>query len=62
MQPNVRIWIFDLFVLVSSIAAQNPPQVPEFEVKEHYTKYEYRIPMRDGVHLFTSIYDRPHAL
>jgi uncharacterized protein len=29
---------------------------PEFEVKAHYTKYEYRIPMRDGVHLFTSIY------
>src|SRR5262250_1637792 len=20
---------------------------------EHYTKYEYRIPMRDGIHLFT---------
>jgi uncharacterized protein len=29
---------------------------PEFEVKAHYTKYEYRIPTRDGVHLFTSIY------
>lgn len=25
-------------------------------VREHYTKREYRIPMRDGVHLFTSIY------
>src|SRR5580658_6942363 len=32
----------------------DPP--PEFSIKEHYTKYEYRIPMRDGVHLFTSIY------
>jgi hypothetical protein len=31
-----------------------PPE--EFNVKEHYTKYEYRIPMRDGVHLFTSVY------
>ena len=28
----------------------------EFNVREHYTKYEYRIPMRDGVHLFTSVY------
>jgi hypothetical protein len=28
----------------------------EFSVREHYTKYEYRIPMRDGVHLFTSVY------
>jgi uncharacterized protein len=25
-------------------------------VKAHYTKYEYRIPMRDGKHLFTSVY------
>jgi uncharacterized protein len=25
-------------------------------VKAHYTKFEYRIPMRDGVHLFTSVY------
>jgi len=25
-------------------------------VKEHYTKYEYKIPMRDGVKLFTSVY------
>jgi uncharacterized protein len=29
---------------------------PEFNVKEHYTKYEFRIPMRDGKQLFTSIY------
>ena len=25
-------------------------------VKAHYTKYEFRIQMRDGVHLFTSVY------
>ena len=35
---------------------QNRPEAPEFDVKEHYTKYEFRIPMRDGVHLFTSVY------
>jgi uncharacterized protein len=29
---------------------------PEFNVKEHYTKYEFRIPMRDGKQLFTSVY------
>ena len=28
----------------------------EFNVREHYTKFEFRIPMRDGVHLFTSVY------
>jgi len=26
------------------------------EVRERYTKYEYRIPMRDGVKLFTAVY------
>ena len=44
--------------------AQARPETPEFDVKEHYTKYEYRIPMRDGVHLFTSVYvpkDASHA-
>ena len=28
---------------------------PEF-VRSHYTKYEFRIPMRDGVRLFTAVY------
>ena len=28
----------------------------KFDVKAEYTKYEYRIPMRDGVHLFTAVY------
>jgi putative CocE/NonD family hydrolase len=26
------------------------------EVKAHYTKYEYRVPMRDGARLFTAVY------
>src|SRR5438874_536350 len=26
-----------------------------YNAREHYTKYEYRIPMRDGVKLFTSV-------
>lgn len=32
-----------------------PAQGLEY-VKAHYTKYEYRIPMRDGVRLFTAVY------
>jgi len=50
--------------LAANPAAQAKPDAPEFDVKEHYTKYEYRIPMRDGVHLFTSVYepkDMSHA-
>jgi putative CocE/NonD family hydrolase len=46
-----------LLNLISSAAAQSRADAPpEFSIKEHYTKYEYPIPMRDGVHLFTSIY------
>ena len=51
----VSLIIFGL-ILTVSLAAQNKPEAPEFSVKEHYTKYEYRIPMRDGVHLFTAVY------
>src|ERR1700688_4875423 len=42
--------------LTAILAAQSKPDAPEYDVKEHYTKYEYRIAMRDGVHLFTSVY------
>src|ERR1700753_1813510 len=43
--------------LLPYAAAQEKPAAPEEDyVKAHYTKYEYRIPMRDGVHLFTSVY------
>jgi len=28
----------------------------DLDVRDHYTKFEYRIQMRDGVHLFTSVY------
>ncbi len=42
--------------LAVNLSAQNKPEAPEYDIKEHYTKYEYRIPMRDGVHLFTAVY------
>ncbi|MDQ2947697.1 MAG: CocE/NonD family hydrolase [Acidobacteriota bacterium] len=32
------------------------PKPPEYDIKAHYTKYEYPIPMRDGKKLFTSVY------
>lgn len=53
-----RSWLSSLvfFVLITPLFAQNQPDAPEFDVKAHYTKYEYRIPMRDGVQLFTSVY------
>jgi putative CocE/NonD family hydrolase len=50
----VRITTFvGLLVLLGgfSLTAQET-----YDVKAHYTKAEYRIPMRDGVKLFTSVY------
>ena len=28
----------------------------EYSIKENYTKYEYRMPMRDGKNLFAAVY------
>ena len=43
--------------LVMTVAGQDKPApAPEDLVKAHYTKYEFRIPMRDGVRLLTSVY------
>src|SRR5262249_50089542 len=35
--------------------AATPPSLPPF-LPENYSKFEYRITMRDGVKLFTSVY------
>jgi putative CocE/NonD family hydrolase len=53
---GTAILLVSLLLCASSVVAQAKADSPEFDVKEHYTKYEYRIPMRDGVHLFTAIY------
>jgi putative CocE/NonD family hydrolase len=38
-------------------AQQTPVETPKEDfVRSHYTKYEFRIPMRDGKRLFTSVY------
>jgi putative CocE/NonD family hydrolase len=51
------ILILILAVAIPRLPAQTKPDaVPEFDVRAHYTKYEYSIRMRDGVHLFTSVY------
>ena len=56
--------ILMLLALAGSATAQaqpKPPTPPEKNeraeyIRSHYTKYEYRIPMRDGVRLFTAVY------
>ena len=48
-----------IFALAFTVArAQQPaPDAPKEDyVRAHYTKYEFRIPMRDGKRLFTAVY------
>ena len=45
---------FVLICLVTALSAQS--SLDEAWIKENYFKKEYRIPMRDGVKLFTSVY------
>jgi predicted acyl esterase len=57
MKPVLRattLFFLCLTVIVSDDAAQQEQK--ENYVKAHYTKYEYRIPMRDGKRLFTAVY------
>jgi putative CocE/NonD family hydrolase len=37
-------------------AGENSADTNAAWLAEHYTKYEHRIPMRDGIHLFTRVY------
>jgi putative CocE/NonD family hydrolase len=59
MRQRVMQCVFIFLGAVTSAVsfAQTPPAPePEFNVRENYTKYEYRIPMRDGKKLFASVY------
>ena len=47
-----RQFIFIVVFFAASISFSQPA----FDVKEHYTKYEYMVPMRDGVKLYTAVY------
>ncbi|HEV6968710.1 CocE/NonD family hydrolase [Roseateles sp.] len=42
--------------LAPAARADEAPEAPKYEPREHYTKYEYRIPARDGKKLFTVVY------
>jgi putative CocE/NonD family hydrolase len=53
---RARLLLFVVIVFPLIAVAQSPDKQPRFDIKAHYTKYEYRIPMRDGVHLFTAVY------
>ena len=50
-------WVFIIWLFVCTVPAAEPtPDTNAVWLAEHYTKYEHRIPMRDGVRLFTRVY------
>ncbi|MDE1193300.1 MAG: CocE/NonD family hydrolase [Arachidicoccus sp.] len=48
--------ILSLLILLNVLTAIAQPTFDTAYVREHYTKYEYMIPMRDGIKLFTAVY------
>ena len=45
-----------LFCCAAARAGNEKPDPQALYIRAHYTKYDYRIPMRDSVKLFTSVY------
>src|SRR3954447_9377757 len=48
--PALRVLAMLALAGAIAVPAEN------FDIKAQYTKFEYRIPMRDGVKLFTAVY------
>src|SRR6516165_5221749 len=59
--------LLTLILVLPGAPAQERESPEKRYLEAHYTKQEYRIPMRDGVHLFTIVYapkdtSRPHPI
>src|ERR1700681_2334006 len=48
--------VFAVIRVAAADDTQKPPELNLAWLAEHYTKYEHRIPMRDGVRLFTRVF------
>jgi len=57
-KPHHLVFAVLAVLSLTVVHAQQPsPDAPKEDyVRAHYTKYEFRIPMRDGKRLFTSVY------
>src|SRR3989442_11900656 len=50
-------FVFVVFLAaIRAAAADDKPDTNAVWLAEHYTKYEHRIPMRDGIRLFSRVY------
>lgn len=61
MASTTRARAFCLAMVCVTTALAQPTPSPDAKkqldyTRSHYTKYEFRIPMRDGVKLFTAVY------
>ena len=58
LAPLVLVFgVFGGLALFAQPPALDPARKLQLEYTiAHYTKYDYRIPMRDGIKLFTSVY------
>ncbi len=58
LRTLVAVAALVLIPAIEVAGAQQPAATPPAEdyVRAHYTKYEFRIPMRDGKRLFTAVY------
>jgi predicted acyl esterase len=56
MRARVRIAAALLGLCLAALSTAGARGRLRDEVRARYTKHEYRIPMRDGVELFTSVY------
>src|SRR2546425_4917089 len=54
--PDWVLFFAGLLPSNTSAADDPPADATAAWLAEHYTKYEHRIPMRDGVRLFTRVY------
>jgi uncharacterized protein len=54
--PSLPRWFLLLFSVSVVGAAEQAADTNAVWLAEHYTKYEHRIPMRDGVRLLTRVY------
>ncbi len=55
---KARLTALTLALVLGGVCHQTvlAADAPKYSLREHYTKYEFNIPMRDGVKLFTVVY------
>ncbi len=56
MKRHLLLFVTILATLPMVVSAQRAEQSRSEYVRENFTKYEHRIEMRDGTHLFTAVY------